>query len=138
MIIAELIKNCSFEQVNQKILLHYGDKDNQKFRQLFGELKKMSSLPIKRENLTIFIKVSLETDEDSIPVKDFNEDDVGLYFDVCGYIDGEEMIYSIAASPYEEFLGYAVNDNTMRKFSPETILAHAIYEITAYGFEKNT
>lgn len=138
MLVSDLIKSCCFEDVNAKILLHYGEKDNDKFRQLFDELKKMSSLPIKKENLTIFIKVFLETDEDSIPITYFNEDDVGLYFDVCGYIDGEEMIYSIASSPYDEFLGYSVDDDTMSKFTPETILAHAIYEITAYGFDKNT
>ena len=136
MLIADLIKSGCFEDVNKKILLHYGDKDNDKFRHLFAELKRKSLLPIKMEPLTIFITACRETDDDSIAVADFDEDDAGLYFDVSGYIEGEEILYSIASSPYGEFLGYNVDNETIKKFSPETILAHTIYEITAFGFDK--
>lgn len=137
MTIADLMKNCTFERVNKKILLHYGNKDNEKFQQLFKDLKKKSTSTIQSNPLTIFIKVFLETEEDSIYVAEFDEDDATLYYDVCGYIDGEEMIYSIALSDYGEFLTYEVDKTTLEKFSTESILAHCLYEITAYGFEKN-
>ncbi len=137
MIIADLIKMCSFEQVNKKILLHYGDKDNCKFQQLFYELKRKAQLPIKEENLAIIIKAFQETEDDSIHINTFDEDDATLYFDVSGFVEGEEMLYSIASSHYEDFLAFTIHKETTEKFSPETILAHALYEITAYGFEKD-
>ncbi len=136
MTIANLIRNCSFEQVNEKILLHYGNKDNEKFRQLFNQLKKKSALPIKADSLTILIKVYHETEDDSIYVAEFDEDDVTLYYDVSGFMEDEEMLYSIASSGYDEFLTYEVAEETLKNFSPESIIAHCLYEITAYGFEK--
>lgn len=70
-------------------------------------------------------------------MEDFHEDDATLYYDVSGFVEGKAMLYSIASSPYEDFLSYSIDKRTAEKFSPETILAHALYEVTAFGFEKN-
>ncbi len=136
MLIAELIKNCTFELVNQKILLHYGEKEIEDYRKLFLLLKEKFALPQTTGDLTIFIKTFIETDDDSIYVSDFDENNPELFFDVCGHYDGDDLVYSIAASDYDEFLTYAVDEETLAKFLSENILAHCLYEITAYGFEK--
>lgn len=136
MTIADLIRTCDFDLVQKKITLHYGDKDIEKFRKLYIELKKCSS-PQKAETLTIIIEAWRDTEEDSLHVEDFHEDDATLYYDVSGLVEGEKMLYSIASSPYEDFLSYSIDERTAEKFSPETILAHALYEVTAFGFEKN-
>lgn len=137
MTIADLIRTCDFDLVQKKITLHYGDKDIEKFRKLYTELKLKCSSPQKAETLTIIIEAWRETEDDSVYVEDFHEDDATLYYDVSVFVEGEEMLYSIASSPYEDFLSYSIDKRTAEKFSPETIPAHALYEVTAFGFEKN-
>ncbi|MBQ8613170.1 MAG: hypothetical protein IJ416_03000 [Ruminiclostridium sp.] len=136
MLISDIIRNCTFELVNQKILLHYGEKEIEDYRKLFLLLKEKSALPQTKGDLTIFIETSIETDDDSIYVSDFDENDPTLHFDVCGHREGEDIVYSITSSGYDEFLTYAVDEETLAKFSSENILAHCLYEITTYGFEK--
>ncbi len=136
MLIAELIGNLDFETVKAKIHLHYGEKEIDDYKKLFLLLKEKSALPQTTGDLTIFIESFIETDDDSIFVTEFDENDPTLYFDVCGYMEGEDIVYSIASSDYDEFLTYAVDEETLAKFSPDNILAHCLYEITAYGFEK--
>ena len=67
--------------------------------------------------------------------EDFSENDTLLWFDVSGFINGDDEIYSIASSGYSEFLLYNISEETLEKFSYETILAHCFYEVTFYGFE---
>lgn len=115
MTIADLIRTCDFDSVQKKITLHYGDKDIEKFRKLYTELKKCSS-PQKAEALTIIIGAWRETEDDSVYVEDFHEDDATLYYDVSGFVEGEEMLYSIASSPYEDFLSYSIDKRTAGNF----------------------
>lgn len=134
--ICDLIKSLKFDSVKVKIQLHYGQKDIDKYEKLFSALKKKQIPDTVSGDLTIFIKTFAETEDDSIFITEFDENDPRLHFDVCGYMDSEDIVYSIAASDYEEFLTYQIDEDTSEKFSPENILAHCLYEITAYGFEK--
>lgn len=136
MLISDLIKSIEFSDVEKKIILHYGTAEIQEYKNLFLLLKEKSALPQIRGNLTIFIKTFIETDDDSIFITEFDQNDPTLHFDVSGYAEGEDIVYSIASSDYDEFLTYAVDEETLAKFSHENILAHCLYEITAYGFEK--
>ena len=136
MTIADLIRTCDFDLVQKKIILHYGDKDVEKFRKLYTKLKLKCSLPQKEGTLTIIIDAWRETEDDCVYVEDFDEDDAALYYDVSGFVEGEKMLYSIASSSYEDFLSYVIDKEIAEKFSTETILAHALYEVTGYGFEK--
>ena len=117
MTIADLIRACDFDLVQKKITLHYGDKDIEKFRKLYTELKLKCSSPQKAEALTIIIGAWRETEDDSVHVEDFHEDDATLYYDVSGFVEGEAMLYSIASSPYEDFLSYSIDKRTAEKFN---------------------
>lgn len=44
------------------------------------------------------------------------------------------MLYFIASSPHEEFIQYIIDEDTLIKYIPESILAHALWELTCYGF----
>lgn len=57
--------------------------------------------------------------------------------DVSAYELSSKTIYSIASSPYADFLNYTIDEETLRRYSFPTILAHCFYEITSYGFEDN-
>jgi len=67
----------------------------------------------------------------------FDENDSTIDFDVSAYELSSKTIYSIASSPYADFLNYTIDEETLRRYSFPTILAHCFYEITSYGFEDN-
>jgi len=136
MLVSDLIRRCTFERIKEKIVLHYGENELEKYERLFNLLRKKSENEIEPDSLTIFIKAFRETDDDSIYVADFDENNPELNFDVCGFIDGEDVLYSIASADYDEFLRYKIDNKTLEKFTDENILAHCLYEVTAYGFEK--
>ena len=136
MLIADLIGTLDFQAVKEKILLHYGEKEIIDYEKLFLLLKEKSASPQATGDVTIFIKAFIETDDNSIPISQFDENDPTLHFDVCGCKAGEDIVCSIASSDYDEFITYAVDEETLTKFSPANIIAHCLYEITAYGFKK--
>lgn len=136
--IMDLLKLCSYENVERKIVLYYGDNELEEYRKLYQDLKNRIVKKHLRKNLYICITVRQTNDDGTDPAIDlFDENDTSIYFDVSGLEIGNEMLYSIASSSYEEFLQYLIEENTLEKFSYETILAHALWEITSYGFEDN-
>ncbi|WP_416202271.1 DUF6557 family protein [Paenibacillus sp. JDR-2] len=63
------------------------------------------------------------------------EDDPSYFFDVCGK-DDEWTGYSLAACKFREWLGYLIDNNSPRAFSPESFIAHCLWEMTFYfGFD---
>ena len=58
-----------------------------------------------------------------------------FFFDVSGYKSKDSIVYSIAAASFTEFLQFQIDEDTLSKYSNETILAHCFYEITYYGFD---
>lgn len=141
MTINELIKLCDFSSVKERLCFYYGEKDLDKYEKLYNDLKIMAPSANNKEKMCIFITAFYEIeggDEDAV-VENYDENDRELYFDVSAYDeeDNEGIIYSIAATRYADFLLYTVDKKTLNKMSPESILAHSLYEITAYGFEDN-
>lgn len=130
--IYELLKRTRPEEVISKIKLYYVDKDIELYKELYNKLLNMES-NINAQNLYIFITSYIE-DKDS---RVFGGNDLTIDFDVSAYELSSDSIYSIAASPYADFLNYTIDDNTLRNFTFSEILAHCFYEITAYGFEDN-
>lgn len=137
MTILDLIRKCSYQDVENKIKIHYNYKKSEmkKMRRLYLDLSNMPIRNILDEEWYLCIVAFRVEDEDDYAVDVFDEDDKDLYFDVSAYHKGEEMLYSIAASLHEEFLQYIIAENTLKKYTPETILAHALWELTAYGYE---
>ena len=131
--IIDLINICSFKKIAQKIVLHYGSCDLIKYKELYEKLKEME-LPVSKD-FCIYISAYQEKNDDYILVHDFNEDDTNLFFDVSGYKSKDSIVYSIAAASFTEFLQFQIDEDTLSKYSNETILAHCFYEITYYGFD---
>ncbi len=132
--IADLLHQCSFEDVERKIRLHYGARELDKYRTLYENLCRTTST-VSENELYIFITVFMEDEEEDIRVDEFDEDDDELTFDVSAFSPEKETVYSIASAPWEEFLQFGVSPVTLRSFSPESILAHCLYELSCYGFE---
>lgn len=77
----------------------------------------------------------MQEDRKDPAVDVFDDSDKDIYFDVSGFEKETEVLYSISSLSYDEFLQYSIEENTLEKFAPESILAHALWEITSFGFE---
>lgn len=132
--IYELIKKCTFEQVAEKLVLHYDIKNLDEYRKLYSRLEK--TVPNTVSDFYIYISAFKSGDLEDVYITDFDENDTSLYFDVCGYYKGSELeIYSVASSSFSEFTAFNVDDDTLSGYSYASIIAHCLYEITYYGFD---
>lgn len=132
--IYDLIKKCTFEQVAEKLMLHYNVKDLNEYRKLYSRLEKTK--PDSSSDFYIYISAFKSGDMEDVYITDFDENDTSLYYDVSGYYKGSEfMIYSAASSSFSEFTAFNVDDDTLSGYSYASIIAHCLYEITYYGFD---
>lgn len=137
MTISELIKLCSYQDVEKELKSHYLDVDTKEFRELYLTLERMTIKRTANKELFLCITARRIQDDGKDPAVDtFDEYDKDIYFDVSGYEKENEVLYSLSALSYEEFLQYSVDEDTLQKFSYESILAHALWEVTSYGFIK--
>jgi len=135
--IIHLLSSCIYEKIEEKIKIHYGTKEIDRYKKLYYYLKNMQVNSTSNEILCIYISAYKEDEDEDIKIDDFMEDDTSLYYDVSAYEKNDDKVYSIAATKYSDFLQYEIDEKTLRKFSFETILAHCFWEITCYGFEDN-
>ena len=134
--IKDLIDSTDIESVENVIKLHYGDQELPKYETLYAKLKQMQPGE-NRDHTTIFITAFLPGEEEDVRLEHFDEMNSDLCFDVCATCDVDDEIYSIASASYRDYLGFLIEEDTRRKFSPASILAHTLWEITAYSFEDN-
>lgn len=130
----DLIKVCSFDQIANKLVLHYNPTNIDKFKKLYNKLEKMELNG--ESNFYVYISAIKASDTDDVYITNFDEDDTTLYYDVSGYYaSSNSTIYSIASSSFSDFISFQIDEDTLSKYSYESILAHCFYEITYYGFD---
>lgn len=136
MTVSNLLKLCSYEDIEKKLTLHYNDVNTEEFRKLYLYLSEMTINNPMEEDFYICITAhKILDDENTLVVDLFDENDKEIYFDVSGYEIGNDILFSISSMSYREFLQSYIDKNTFKKFSPESILTHTLWEITSYGFE---
>lgn len=136
MTIYDILKQTPFTEISEKIQKFYGNKDIDKFAELYNKLLSITSDHTDKK-FTVYIsafRIS-DSDEDEY-VEHFDENDTSLHYDVRGNYDDSDQVYSIAACDYSDFLQYNIDANTLKNYSCSTILAHCFWEITAYGFDR--
>lgn len=131
--IKDLIDKYPYEKVEEKIKLHYDSRNLDKFKKLYSDLQKLETDDVR--DFYICITAFRKTEDDPEPVEDFDENDNSLYFDVSGYNLTEPYAYSIIGTKFAEFLKCRIDNETLRKYSGENILAHCLWEITFFGFD---
>lgn len=130
--VKKLIDICKYEIVEKKLILHYGCHNLKKYRKLYAELRGSEVQGIK--DFYIHISAYRKSEDEDSYVEDFDENDSLLIFDVGGYNLNESDYFSIAAMPFSEFLTCQIDEETLCKYTAETILAHCLYEVTSYGY----
>lgn len=133
----QLIVETNFVNVWAKLTNHYPNRKEfvEEYGTLYEKLK-MSSPSPNETNMNIYINVfQEENDGESTCLKEFNEDDDSLHFDVCGK-DDKWIGYSIASSKFREWLGYYIDENSLHTMTNESLIAHCLWEMTFYyGFD---
>lgn len=135
--VKQLIMNTSFDDVMKVISIHCGSEEKVQQRELYEKLKIMEAAP-NIGHFTIYVNAFLCSDNDEneeIRLTVFDEYDSNLYFDVSAFEENDEYAYSITATPYKELLGYEISDETISLFSDASILAHVLWESTAYSYK---
>lgn len=141
MTILDLIRKCPFSDVEKKLKYHYDDYDEvkaEKFRKLYSDLsnKTIKNIIDGEWYLCITARI-MQDDENGIDpaVQEFDENDKELYFDVSAYQKGDDLLYSIVSTLHEDFLQFIIDEDTLKKYTPATLLAHALWELTWFGYE---
>lgn len=136
MTILDLIRICPFQDVENELNAHYDDINIKKTRKLYSDLRSKIIENVIDEKWYLCITARRMQEDGADPaVEEFDEKDESIYFDVSAYRKGDDMLYSIASLPHEDFLQYIIEDKTLRKYAPKAILAHALWELTYYGYK---
>lgn len=135
MIIYDLIQRASIDDVINSIIFYYGNKHTNKIKDLLITLKDMK-LKVCNQILTITINAYKEIDDEVEYLDSFNENDSDIIYDVIAYADDSDEPYSIEASKPEDFLNYKISTETENSFSETAILAHCLWDVTAFLFNE--
>lgn len=135
MIIYDLIQRASTDDVLNSIKFYYGTKHTNEIKDFINKLKNMR-LQARAKVLTITINAYREIDDEIEYLNDFSEDDPDIIYDVTAYADGSDEPYSIEASKPVEFLNYKISNETTIKYSEKAILAHCLWDVTAFLFNE--
>jgi len=138
----QLIEDTEFNQVWEYIASYYKERSEisiESFKEQYKNLYKKLTVLLPTDNtknMYIYINVFKDDgNDDYYCPENFYENDTEAYFDVCGK-DDEWCGYSIAAASYEDWLSFYIEDKTLTKLSYTSIVAHCLWEMTFYGFEK--
>ncbi len=129
----DLIQKVSYDDVARKVKLLYGSEYAEKIKCLFVKLSEME-LQVCSQVLTISVNAYIEVGDELEPVDEFDENDKSIIYDVIAYDDIDEEPYSIEAAKKEDFLNYNISDETLRNFSEASILAHCLWDVSAFSF----
>lgn len=129
MTIADLLKECPYEKIKEKFVLHYGGEKLREFKSLYNWMTILE--PSENPDRRLYISITAY-DMEGHELEHFDENNPDVDFDVYAYEKkNKKEIYSIAAASYMDFAASIVDDDTMKRYSPENILAHCFLEITS-------
>jgi len=131
MVIKELILEAEYKIVLQRLHQYYADIINindYSFSLLYERLK-MLEFTENNNNMSICISVFKKSNSNLEHFSEYDECKTDfpieqLYFDVCVTEDGFDLAYSPSALEHSEFLSCHINDETLQKFTKESLLAH--------------
>lgn len=127
MILKDLLPKTNFEEIWSIILKYWPDQDVNKsgYEKVYAQLKD--------------IEPSLETEGDEyllqVKIESFDEGDCLIAHGV-EYVEGQEYpnYYGLAYIPWSEWLGCAMEKETVDNLSPNEIYAGCLFEMTWCGF----
>lgn len=125
MIFKELLQKVSIDDVVCYINNHYEDekKFEEDYRRMYASL--LNSEPNIDSDLLLYMALVL-------PI--FGDEKE--YFDVSGYSFEEEVSYAIEFTPWNEWLGMKVAENSIKEYGAVTFVAECLREMSFISFEE--
>lgn len=117
-----LVDHVSWEEVAKVLKTEYKEDWNKSFfgfENVFNRLKEMEPEEIEGEIVVGY-------------AKDFI--DGGEFIAVSHLINGEFFVPSF--TPWNEWLGMQVSEDSLKRFSPAEIVGHSLWEMTFHGFSE--
>ena len=117
------------KKIAEKFKLHYGGEKMRELKSLYNWLTIMEPSEMPDRKLYICINAY---DMEGIELERFDENNPDVDFDVFAYEKrNKKEVYSIAATSYSDFICCSIDEDTLRRYSHENILAHCFLEITS-------
>ena len=127
MLLIDLIKTNNWFNVSNTLLSLFPseNKNCKGYEKIFRSLL---LLEVKHSNMLLVIE---NIEEDSL--EDNFSDVYGLLYDP---VEQMQIKYSIELTPWCEWLGITISEDTLRQFSELEIISHCLYEMTFFGFSE--
>lgn len=122
MTLKELLETTSWEEVATRLATSYPSQ-----KESLPGYKRVYAVLLEKEPAASNMIITLE------PVADADEKG-GSYESVFGKIEGLGQPFCLSITPWSEWLGMSIDPETIRKYTPEEIAAHCLYEMTFHGF----
>lgn len=126
MILKEIIEKANWLQVAIELVSSYPRE-----RKAIKGYEEVFEFLLKKTPMASELKLVVDYVEDDLEPGTF-------FYNVFGAKVGDDTSYGLSFTPWSEWMGMKVSDETVASFSPEQICAHCLYEMTFYGFEEET
>lgn len=130
MTFADLIKSNAWLSVKMVLVNLYPDQEEfmVEYERVFDQLQ---TLPPVASDIAIDLVLVHDSDDDTNYV-----DVSGHYTNTANGNDNDSNILGIEYTPWNSWLGMAIDQNSLKKYSEIEIIAHCLYEMTYAGFDQ--
>ncbi|EEG77468.1 DUF6557 family protein [Dethiobacter alkaliphilus] len=124
MLFKELLNTVDYEDVWKILDSEYCHEEGayEIYKHVIEELKSLLAKPSEQPTTLVVAKI-----------KNILEPN-GVIFDVFGVFEDDKERYSLSMEPWEEWNGFNVLDKSIQIYGAPAVVAHAIYELTFYGY----
>jgi hypothetical protein len=121
----DLIKANKWPDVSNTLLSLYPE-ENRNIKGYEKIFKSFMNYPVLNSEMTLVIEKHEEGDK-----KDHYTDVYGLQYDL---FEKKFIHYGLEITPWQEWLGMTIQEDTLIKFANLEIISHCLYEMTFCGF----
>ncbi|PWA12639.1 hypothetical protein DCC39_05300 [Pueribacillus theae] len=124
MIFKELLKNVKFDDVWEVLFREYNFKAEayEAYKRVMDELRSLEVPAYQSEFTLVVAKVE-------------NSFEPGTFiFEVFGMKKGDENRYALEMEPWENWMNVDVLNKSIEFYSAAGVVAHALYEMTFFGY----
>jgi len=124
MLFKELLYNVDYDEVWKILDREYSHKEGayEAYGRVIEEMKSLESKPCEQPITLVVAKI-----ENAIEADKF-------IYEVFGVLEGDKERYSLSMDPWEEWNSFPVLDKSIEMYGAPAVVAHALYELTFYGY----
>lgn len=132
----DLLHKVDFNEIWNQYIYYYPDYIDQKnyLRSVFNDLL-VKDASNNEENMIIYID---KQESEQFPEHSINDGEEIEEFRVHGKNNSTEWsgYWDLSASKWTEWLGYFIDNNVLKRFRYEQIVALCLYEMTWFGYSE--